>query len=75
MAAKEGSYIGKRNGCSLIHNYQVAMSNFISVIRENKLHELSMPFENIYPEYCSIVVLVIAEYPLKVNSFLELQQL
>lgn len=71
MRSKEGFNIGKRNGCSLINNNQIRVAYLVSIIREHKLHELSMPLKDIYSQHCSIVILVVAVYLIEVLPLLE----
>ena len=75
MRAEESFDVGKRNGCSLIHNDQIRVSNLISVVGEDKLNKLSMSFEDIHSQHCSVVILVVAVYFVEVLPLLEVQQL
>lgn len=65
--------IGKGNGCCLVDNHQIGVSDLISIVGEDELDELGMTLEDINSQHCTIVILIVAEDTFEVNTLLEVQ--
>lgn len=74
MRSEERFDIRKRDSGSLVDDYQIAMPDFISIVREYKLYELSVIFVYIDSHDSSIVIFVGAVNSLKVHPVFEIKQ-
>lgn len=70
MSTKESLDVWQWDGGSLINDYKIRVAYLVSIIRENKLYELSMAFEDVDSKDSTIKFFVVTVYFLKILSLL-----